>query len=268
MTEVNDAPEGVSDDTDVALTQDAAADTPAPEADSGDDAAAAADEGQAPAKPKKTAQERIDELTAARRQAERDAEYWREQAMRPPTQPAPQTPQAQTDGRPDPTAYAEGIYDPQYVEDLAGWKADQAVEKRLTEREARTRVETALETFGRRVAEQYPDGEPAGITALRRAPSLPETMFDLITASEIGPKLADHLGSNMREFERISALPPHHQGRELARIEASLAAPAPTPAKTATDAPAPTPQVRGSGGRFTVAPDTSDFAAFEKQYGA
>ena len=90
---------------------------------------------------------------------------------------------------------------------------------------------------------------------------------DVVTTVEAGPKIADHLGSNPRELQRISALPLTLQAFELAKLEAKLTAPAGPAVKTVSDAPPATPQVRGSAGRFAPAPDTSDFAAFEKTYG-
>jgi hypothetical protein len=234
--------------------------------DLGDDAPAATDEPAA--KARKSAQDRIDELTAARRQAERDAEYWREQAMRsaPKAEPTPEP--AQGDGKPDPEKFEGGVYDPLYVEALTDWKAEQAVSRLIGQRDSQTRLQTALQTFDQRVKEQYPDGEPAGITALRNlpGPQFPTSIFDLLTASEQGPKVAEHLGSNLSEFQRLSALPPHLQGAEFARLEGRLATPPASPAKTATDAPEPAPTVRGAGGRFKVSADTNDFSAFERQY--
>lgn len=213
-------------------------------------------------RPKKSAKERIDELTAARRTAERDAEYWREQAMRhapQPTAPAPQPVQ----GKPDPSQYAEGVYDPAYIEDLTDWKAEQTVSRVIQTREHQNSVQTAVQTFEQRASQMFPDGEPAGLIALRRAPSLPEAVQEIILSSENGPKLADYLGSNPVEFNRLSAMSPPKQAYELAKIEQRLL----TAPKTTTTAPEPTPTARGNGGRFQVNPDTSDFAAFEKQYG-
>ena len=213
-------------------------------------------------KPKKSAKERIDELTAARRTAERDAEYWREQAMRhAPAAPAPAPQPVQ--GKPDPSQYVEGAYDPAYIEDLTDWKAEQTVSRVIQTRDRATSVQQAVQTFDQRAAQMFPDGEPAGLTALRRAPSLPEAVQEIILSSENGPKLADHLGSNPGEFARLSAMSPPKQAYELAKIEQRLM----TQPKTNTTAPEPTPTARGNGGRFQVNPDTSDFAAFEKQYG-
>jgi len=213
-------------------------------------------------KPKKSAKERIDELTAARRTAERDAEYWREQAMRSAT-PAPAPAPQPVQGKPDPSQYVEGVYDPAYIEDLTDWKAEQTVSRVIQTRERQTSVQQAVQTFDQRAAQMFPDGEPAGLTALRRAPSLPEAVQEIILSSEYGPRLADYLGSNPGEFSRLSAMSPPKQAYELAKIEQRLTA----PPKTTTTAPEPTPTARGAGGRFQVSPDTSDFSAFEKQYG-
>jgi hypothetical protein len=79
--------------------------------------------------------------------------------------------------------------------------------------------------------------------------------------------LADHLGRNPSELQRLSALPPTLQAYELAKLEQRLATPATPAPKTVSDAPSVTPQVRGTAGRFAPAPDTDDFAAFEKTYG-
>lgn len=271
--EIQGAAEAVADDTSAALDTSAEDQTLAQgDEHSGDDAAAAQDEGQDQPRPKKSAQDRIDEVTRARREAERqaeqarrDAEYWREQAMR--QNPAPQTQAQAQESEPDPANYEHGELDARFIRDHAVFHARQAFREEMAQQSRRTQTQSALQTFEQRVTEQFPDGEPAGLKSLRQMPQLSEAVQEVLMASEIGPKLADHLGSNPRELQRISALPPIQQARELTKLEMKLATPpAPTP-KTATDAPAPTPQVRGSGGRFTVAPDTSDFAAFEKQYG-
>lgn len=262
MTEATEgALEGVTEDTSADLVE--AVET----ADLGDDAAAAETEGeeaQAP-KPKKSAQDRIDELTRARREAERDAEYWKAKATQPQTE-AQAAPVPEAPARPDPSEYQDGALDPQFIEDLTDWKTDQAVARSLQQRDAEGRTKTARQSFDERAARLYPDGEPAGLQAIRQMPTLPVAVQDVVLTSEDGPKLAEYLGSNIGELQRLSTLSPALQAYELAKIEIKLAAP--KPAKTITDAPPATPQVRGSGGRFTVGADTDDFAAFEKQFGS
>lgn len=237
----------------------------------GEDAAAAKpDEGEAkPPKPKKTAQERIDELTWRVREAER-----REQALldriggkQAPAQEA--HPAAPESDEPHPDNYTHGENDLAYIRDLARYEARQEFRREAAQAEASKTVRTKLDTFQSKATEIFPDGEPEGLQAFRQFAEMPQAIADVILASDIGPKLAEHLGDNPREFQRLSGLSPALQARELTLLETRLSAPKEEPKpvpKTATDAPEPPPQARGSGGRFNVAADTSDFAAFEKQY--
>lgn len=232
----------------------------------GADAAAPADDAtpaETPAKPKQTAAERIAELTAARRQAERDAEYWRTEAQRHQQAPAPKA-EPKADDEPKPDDYTYGEADAAFIRDQATYAARKAVREEMAQQSAQSRMQSQLATFDQRTAQLYPDGEPAGITAIRRMPTLPVAVMETVLASEIGPKLADHLGSNPAELSRLSGLSPHVQAYEIGKLEAKLSAK--PQAKTISTAPDPAPQVRGAGGQFKVAPDTEDFAAFKQAY--
>jgi hypothetical protein len=253
--------------TDVAEDQAAA---PAEEGDTGDDAAADGEanaDGETPQKRKQTYQERINEKTRLQREAERERDYWREQALRTQQPQQPQRQEPAQDAEPDPSNYEHGELDARFIREHAIYHAKQAFREEQAQAEARNRTQTAIQTFAQRVGEQFPEGEPAGLARLRTLPELSPVVQETIFDSDIGPKLADHLGQNLSELHRISALPPIKQARELAKLELKLASPPAPTAKTATDAPAPTPQVRGAGGQFKPAPDTNDFAAFERTYG-
>ena len=245
----------------------------AEDGDTGDDAAAAGDQtegdGQQP-KPRKSPQERIDEVTRARREAERDRDYWREQALanQQPAKPARETAE---DAEPDPSDYEHGELDARFIRDHATYHAKRTFREENAQAEAQRQRQGQLATFEAKAdafSEKTPDyydvvGSDFGKVARLCTP----VMGDAILASEAGPELAYHLAKSPSEARRIAALNPLAQAMELGKLAQRLASPpAPTP-KTATDAPAPTPQVRGAGGRFTVAADTDDFAAFEKQYG-
>lgn len=272
-------PEGASDDFSTfqaAANAEPAGDGADDDDQPGDDAAASEGQGESQPKPRKTAQDRIDELTAKQRQAERDrdaaldeAARWRTQAERAATSQTPQTPQG-GDGKPNPEDFQDGVYDPAYVEALTDWKADQAVSKRLSERDQVRTQQTALTAFNARAAEAFPDGEPDGLKALKALPKISETVALTILDMDDGPKVADHLGANRAELSRIESLPPHMQVLELAKISTRLAS-APAAASSVNRTPnAPAPPegaARGAGGRFTVAPDTEDFSAFKKRFG-
>lgn len=214
-------------------------------------------------KPKKSAQERINEVTAARREAEREAAYWRKVALERQEAPQPQARQEPV-GEPDPAAYPGREDDPQYIIAVAEHRAAARVRAEMEAQRAQEEGNRALTTFEQRVAEQFPDGEPEGIATLKALPAIRREITDVIFASDLGPSLAAHLGDNPSALRRLEGLPAHLVGFELAKIEAGLRAPATPQPKRVTTAPDPAPKPRGAGGQFQVHPDTNDFAAFER----
>jgi hypothetical protein len=236
---------------------------------SGNDAPAAAEPSEAEKPRKKTAQERIDEITAQKHEAAREAEFWKAKALQTQSpQPAQEAPQHQPegDGRPAREDYQDDF---EFIEALTDWKAVQAAKMLVMHQRQQEQVSSARSNFETRTKALFPDGETAGLAAFRALPTLPQAVLEIVGESEIGPKIADHLGANPAEFARLETLSPIQQARELTRLETRLTTPAAAskpPPKTATDAPEPPPQARGAGGQFKVAADTDDFAAFEKQY--
>jgi hypothetical protein len=235
------------------------------EAQLGEDPAAAAEEGEgAPPKPKNSAQERIDELTRARREAERRAERAERelhQARNP--QPAPQAPQ-----EPNPANYQYGEADAGFIRDLAAFSARQAFAAEAERHSAQTQAQAVEKTWNDRQV-TYATSKPDYFDVIEGEWACSVPMADAIRTSDDGPAVAYHLASHPEEARRIAGLNPLAQIREIGRLEAKLAQPVTPspPLKIASDAPAPAPTVRGQGGRFKVAPDTTDFAAFEKAYG-
>ena len=223
-------------------------------------------EEEKPRKP--TAKDRIDELTRLRREAERDAEYWKAKALQAPqTKEAPaEQPAANT--KPDPEKYEAGEFDPRYIEDLADWKAEQVVERRLaklSEENQRRESDRDWQSRVSRASETMPDFEEKVILgAQREAWACTPEMATALRASDKGPEIAYHLASDPAEASRIARLSPALQLMELGKLEAKLTQPK---QRTVTNAPEPAPQARGSGGKFQVNPDTNDFAAFDKAYG-
>lgn len=195
-------------------------------------------------------QSRIDELTRARYEAEREAKFWREQAAKS------QTPS--TDA-PKPTR-ADFADDDAYFEALADYKAEQKVRQFSQQ----TQAERAQEAQARQTASQFdlyqervqqadlPDyAEVVGQSDVPAAPHVLESILD----SDVGPQLAYHLAKHPDVAERLNAMTPVQAAREIGRLEAAVASPAaaqPTPpAKRTTTAPAPINPVRGGNGQFT-----------------
>ena len=155
-----------------------------------------------------------------------------------------------------------------YAEALALKKAEDLIAQREQQRQ---QVEL-LETYHDREEEaraKYDDFEQVAYN-----PSVPITqvMAQTIQASDVGPDLAYYLGSNVKEADRISKLPPILQAKEIGRLEAKLAN-EPVVKKT-TSAPAPITPVtaKGSGSpaydttdpRSTKTMSTSEWIAAER----
>ena len=242
---------------------DQAEDNPSTETEAGEESA----EVQPEAKPKKTAQDRINELTRKAREAEREREYWREAALNGHRQDQPrQALEQPRDAAPNPDDFTGGDLDPRFLIAQAKFEAKQEIRaEQLAEQQTRTTQER-VQSFIARESSFFPEGESDGLSAYKSTPHVHPVIQDVVLTSEKGPLLAEYFGDNPSALHRLSALPAHMMGFELAKIEAGLGSSpvsAPSPNKL-TNAPVPAPKARGSSGQFTVSPDTSDFAAFEK----
>lgn len=161
----------------------------------------------APAQPKKKhwAHERIDQLTAQRREAERQVEYWKAKA------------EQKVDF--DSLDYEEGIAE----------RVRLASRKEQYETAQSTASQLAEEAFSYRESEareKYADYD-----AVTRNPNVPITpdMAEVIRDSDAGPDLAYHLGKNPQEAMRIAQMSPTRRAVEMGRLEARVTAPKAAP---------------------------------------
>lgn len=192
--------------------------------------------------PKTFTQEELDAIVG-KRLAREQRKWEREQAQKLKAQPpAPPPEPLKPDNFADAQAYAEAI-------------AERKAAELLAQREAEAERQATLEAYQDREEEartKYDDFEQVAYN-----PKLPitETMAQTIQASEIGPDVIYHLGSNPKEAERIARLSPLLQAREIGKIEARLASS--PPAKKTSTAPAPIAPVTA---RASTAPayDTTD----------
>jgi len=197
-------------------------------------------------------QKRIDEVTAKKYEAEREAAYWRGIAEgRTPQQPVAQA----QEGPPREDQFES-------YEDYEQARIDYAVEQRLRQAEALKAQQAVLQTYEERAArlkESKPDYDSVvGNPALRITP----IMADVIRESDAGPEVAYHLGTNPQEAARIAALSPHRQAVELGKLEARLSAPA-QPAKANRTPPPPPPQtVAGLSNGLNKAPEDMSMAEY------
>lgn len=190
-------------------------------------------------------QEELDAIVG-KRLAREQRKWEREQAQLLAEQQARQKPVAPPPA-PDDFENAQA-----YAEALAEQKAQQL----LAQREAAKQQAALLESYKDReeeARERYDDFEQVAYN-----PNLPVTdyMAQAIQASDIGPEVIYHLGSNPKEAQRIANLPPILQAKEIGRIEAKLAADPPT--KRTSTAPAPLAPVTATRSSSGPRYDTTD----------
>jgi len=185
----------------------------------------------------KGVQPRIDELTRARREAEREAAYWRTMAT--------QASQQQTNEKPTPDKFNDYA---EYVEALTDWKTEQKINERMQQEGQRRVEQTRVQTFEQRQADFKAKAQDYdAVVGSSDAPVTPHVSAALLD-SEAGPQLMYHLAKNPQELERLNSMSEAQANREIGRLEALLAQPAQAPAVKTTAAPRPA-SVMGTQGR-------------------
>jgi hypothetical protein len=212
--------------------------TPADDAIEADSSPAQLDEGtettqegeQPTEKQRPWYQKRIDEITAARREAERRADQLL--AMLEQTTQTQRTPQPQAEPQPAqgrPVLENFESYE-EFSEALADWK----VEQKFAEREQRQQAETAAQAQKR----QHDEWMSRVVSVEQRSPEvrdaieaigptlLPETA-GVLKALENGPDVLVHLYQHRDVAERIASLDPYMAAVELGRLSAGIQPPQP-----------------------------------------
>lgn len=202
------------------------------EAEDDDATADESDDEDKPKRNRKSAKERISQLTQQKRDAEREAARLRAQLDR--------YKEAQ---RPDPNKYDDPD---EYASDLAAYKVRQSSAVDIEE-SAKAAQQSAQQALAAAYQERVMDfaAETPDFQAVAGNPALPitEVMAEQIMDSDVGPQVQYYLGKNPREASRIAALSPAQQIREIGRLEARVSTPAP---KRITQAPAPIKPVAGN----------------------
>lgn len=250
-----------------------------------------ADQTGADAEPQKArgVQKRLDELTAQRRQAERDRDYWREMAMRQGQQPPQQQPANQSQPpQPDPVAAAiaqhvgpapkpedfpAGEFDPgyrdardQWVEKRAEARAVMAAEQRMRAHQAASVEQQFRQSFSQQVAElaKADEGAVASIAALGQR--LPDQVANAIAS--MGADVAHYIATNPEAEARIKNAPnPWAVATELGEIRAAVKARRAAPVTQPSSAPPPPSRVVRGGGSSAPDPDKMSMAQFAATYG-
>lgn len=246
-----------------------------------------------PKKSKQTLQERVDEVTKHRREAERrateaerraaDAEQRLNAALRgeksaltPATAAATSE---STEAAPDPSAFEYGELDPKYISALARHEAKQQLQIERSVDDKRRQDEAAehsarehvqkVATFAESGAVKYADFDDVVIVSAKAGEwPLTDTIGELMLGSEHGHDIAYHLATHPKEAQALAAKTPAAQaamfGRMEAKLEAAAASQAATPPVKPSKAPPPVQKPRGPSGKYTPSASTNDFASFEK----
>jgi len=192
-------------------------------------------EDQTTETPKSFTQEELDAIVG-KRLAREQRKWEREQAQRTvPTAPSELPPPDQFDS----------------VETYAKAYAEQM----LREREVQKQRSEYVEAYHDREEDargKYDDFEQVAYNPNLRITTV---MAETIQTSDVGPDVAYYLGSNPKEADRISRLPPILQAKEIGKIEATLVSN--PPVKKSSSAPTPISPVTA---RSSGAPafDTTD----------
>lgn len=260
MTDENQVGTPAPDETNVPVAETPEG-SPAPEQTAESSPAATQDSEVAEVK---GIQRRFDELTRLRREAERNAEHWREMAMR--SQPAPEpdaTPKTLADFQYDEAKYQQYLFSTAETLAIAAAKRELQQQVQQENQTRRTQSFTKLENdFAKKQADYF---EVTRSDDLR----ISSAMAEAIAESEEGPALAYHLGKNPEIAEQIARRSPYAAARELGRIEERLRterekAKAPVVSK----APPPAPKLGATDGSVPVSPDdpSSDSAMSDAEW--
>lgn len=192
-------------------------------------------------KANRKASERISELTRQRNDAEIRA-HVAEQRLRQLSRPL-QVRENMTD------------LQRQAVELRQADREADAEEAREALNEARSEARsTRFEVFSEKV------GNPEVVEAFCKLPRVSEELADLVAESDKAAELASWLSKNPAEARRLSSMPPHRLGAELARKEASFTAPQ---VRRVSQAPEPSPTLRGGSNPPAFDANTASVASLQ-----
>lgn len=213
-----------------------------------------------PPKKKQTAQERIDEVTRFRREAEREAAYWRKAALEKKEEKA-EPPKPETPSLPKRPTIDQYETTEQYEDALFEWR-DNVKSIETTSAKRQKEHDDALRTFNDRAKKLR--GEYEDFDEVIESPVFTPSMRMAILHSENGPQLAYHLGrtENREAAERLRNMPVEVQLYEMGKLETQLLLTKQT--KKVPSAPAPITPVGMSGAGGEVDPSKMSMVEWKK----
>lgn len=241
-------------------------------------------------KPKQKASERIKELNAKLREAERALEQEKEKSLDTRLDRLEkllnggkkEATVEDTRVAPDPndlTKYPLGRLDDRYIEDQIAFKAEELVEKqfgsvrqRQAEDAARAEAERQTNEILEKVSTVADKGsaifgdfmETVIEPGMKGEYKLSRETFEAAVEAEHGAEVLHALATNKAEAERVFTLSPYQQLKYVTEKSAEFASK--RKAKPPQAGAPPQHQSQGRSGKFSVAGDTDDLDAFEKEW--
>lgn len=226
-----------------------------------------------PGKKKGGFQRKIDKLTAKAATAEREREYWRQEALKH-QKPAEekkvveQKTETPAEGKPDPEKYASPS---DYLEALADWKADQKFAQRdqAAKEEAMKADEKKIVDAYLKRRDEFVSKTPDFDDVIDEVVNVPMSISvqEAVLHAENGPALLYELAKDPEQYKKICAMDFAAANRAIGRIEARLEKLSETPElpkelKT-TKAPAPVKPLNALGAKVSASLDNLDYDTYK-----
>lgn len=191
-------------------------------------------------------QKRLDELTRLRHEAQREAEHWREMAMRNQPKNQPRS-EPSIDIGEEPTLENRDFDVERYTKDWAKWDREREAKQaaQVKAQQAAAERQQKFQQDAAAFAAQHPDFHQLVNSPYLR---ITDAMVEAITESDAPAAVAYHLAKNPQEAEKIAGLSAAGIGRAIAKIESQLSSEAPRQPtqKTVTNAPPPPTTLSGN----------------------
>ena len=185
-------------------------------------------------------QNRIDELTRSRREAEREAAYWKARAAVPDAAQNPaQVPAASK--APDPSQFKT---QEEYIDAVTDYKVEQKLAKKEAEQSQVKQVNERAQSWQEKLVAARTETSDFDQVMNNADVPVANHVADLLLESDAGAKIAYHLAQNPATLEKINGMTPARVAIELGKLEASLMKPAvadttPEPEVKVSKAPPP-----------------------------
>lgn len=199
-------------------------------------------------------QDRIDELTRARREAEREAEYWRVRATgeAPGKQAAPAQEQPKQNAAPVRENFQS---DAEYIDALADHKVEQKLSQREAAQQQAAEQQSKAQGWQSKLAEARAEIADFDTVMNNSDAQVAGHVAELVMEHDQGAKVAHFLAANPDALEKINGMTPAKAAFEIGKIAAKFEATAakaagssePAPEVRASKAPPPASRQVGSG---------------------